>query len=480
MGLSKRKKETKALDVTSGVIWKQMLQLMWPIFLGFALQQTYGISNSIIVGRFAGKTALGGIQVTMPLMDLAVSLCMGFGAGCGVIVGQYFGEKDDKNLHISSCTAMALSMVGGLIASALGMLSVRPLLELMGTPQELMGEAMNFGILYFGAFAFNIILNMGAAVMRAIGNSKTPSLIIGFTCILNILLDLLFVGVFQLESLGCGIATAISMFTGAAITLASLHRAKGPWKFDYSELRIDKKIASQMLKVGVPLGAQAASFSVSNMLVQSAVNSFGTNAITGWGLTLRFHGLVWMVADALAITVTAFCAQNFGAQHFDRMRKCVKVTYVFIFGGIGALALFLFIFVPQLSPIFINDPEVTEITTHMVRFTIPFIMFYSVADATSGAIRATGESVKPMMITIFSTCILRIGWVEVMLPHYHYIETIMISYPVSWFAAALMFMIYYKRGRWLEVAIQNKEQQIAELEDKTQLIEEAQTACTGL
>ena len=448
----KRRSKGQSIDVTEGYIPKQLAQLMWPIFLSFLFQQMYGIFNSLIVGRFAGLDALGGIQVTMPLMDLAVSLSLGIGAGCGVIVGQYFGEHDDAKLRLASHTAMALSIIGGVFASIIGIICVRPLLIWMGTPQELMSQAMDFGIWYFGAFVFSIILNMGAAVFRAIGDSKTPSTVIAFTCVVNILLDLLFVGMFHMEALGCGIATAISIASGAAIMLIILHRADGPWKIEYRQLKINPKICSIMLKTGIPLGIQAGVYSISNMIAQTAINGFGTNAIASWGLALRIDGIVWMVADSLGIAVTAFCAQNFGAQNYDRMKKCLKVSLAFTFIGLGGLSFAMFGAAPAIAKLFIDDLEVTAQTARIVRFVIPFIMFYSVADCFSGLIRATGESVRPMILTIFGTCVLRIAWIEIMVPKFHIIQTILVSYPLSWIITAIMFALYYKYGSWIKAA----------------------------
>lgn len=466
MSLKKVRKKDNAIDVTQGVIHKQLAQLMWPIFLSFLFQNMYGIFNSLIVGRFAGKIALGGIQVTMPLMDLAVALSLGIGAGCGVIVGQYFGEHDDKHLSQSSHTAMAISIWGGLAASVIGMFCVRPLLVLMGTPEELMSQAMDFGLWYFGALVFSIILNMGAAVLRAIGDSKTPLYVISSTCVTNIVLDYVFVAKLGMEAKGCGIATAISIATGAVAILHVLHKAEGPWKIEYNKLHADKKICSIMLKTGIPLGIQAGVYSVSNMIAQAAVNSFGADAITSWGLALRIDGIIWMIADSLGIAVTAFCAQNFGARNYDRMKECLKVSLLFTVFGIGGMAALIYATVPSIAAWFIDDTLVTNETARMIRVIIPFILFYSVADSYSGVIRSAGESVGPMILTIFGTCILRIAWIFIMVPKFKVIDMVLYSYPMSWVVTAALMAIYYHKGSWLEHSEKRKEKNAEALKEE--------------
>ncbi len=455
-----------ALDVTSGSIIKQLGILMWPIFVTFLFQQMYGVSNLLIISYFAGKSALGAIQATRPLLDLAISLSLGIGAGCGVIVGQYYGEHNDERLSDSSHTAITLALIGGVIASVIAVACAKPLLALMATPADLMEESLQFAYVYLGGLVFSITLNMGGGIMRAVGNPKTPSYVIGITCIVNVVLDLILVGYFDMGALGCGIATTASMATGAVIMLVILHKAHGAWRIDFKKLRIDPTLLGIMLKTGVPIGIQGGVYGLSNMIAQSAINQFGTDAIAAWGISLQINNLIWIVADSLAIALTAFCAQNFGAQNYKRMREGLHVALKLSILGIGILSTIVYIFAFGISKLFIDDINVIDQSAHILHFMVPFVIVFSIMDCISGVIRASGETFKPMLLTIIGTCILRIGWIEIMMAIKPEFDSVLSSYPVSWSATALLFIIYYRRGTWLTRSIEKKKKHDLLLSEK--------------
>ncbi len=465
-----------ALDVTSGNIVKQLGILMWPIFITFLFQQMYGISNLLIVSYFAGKSALGAIQATRPLLDLAISLSLGIGAGCGVIVGQYYGEHNDERLSDSSHTAITLALIGGVIASIIAIACAKPLLNLMATPAELWEESLQFAYEYLGGLVFSITLNMGAGIMRAVGNPKTPSYVIGITCVVNVILDLIFVGYFDMGALGCGIATSASMGVGSVIMLWILHRAHGAWKIDFKKLRIDPKLLSIMLKTGVPIGIQGGVYGLSNMIAQSAINQFGTDAIAAWGISLQINNLIWIVADSLAIALTAFCAQNFGARNYKRMKEGLHVALKLSIIGIGILSAIVYFQAYNISLLFIDDMSVVQGSVHILHFIIPFVIVFTVMDCISGVIRASGETFKPMLLTIVGTCVLRIGWIEGMMIIKPEFDTVLTSYPVSWCATALLFILYYRRGTWLNRSIEKKKSNDLLLDKEESLSKEDQTA----
>ena len=446
----------EALDVTSGNIAKQLGILMWPIFITFLFQQMYGVSNLLIVSYFAGKSALGAIQATRPLLDLAISLSLGIGAGCGVIVGQYYGEHNDKRLSDSSHTAITLALIGGVFASAIAVACADPLLELMATPADLMEESRQFAYVYLGGLVFSITLNMGGGIMRAVGNPRTPSYVIGITCVVNVVLDLILVGYFGLGALGCGIATTASMGVGAVIMLIILHRAHGAWKIDFKKLRIDPTLLVIMLKTGIPIGIQGGVYCLSNMIAQSAINQFGTDSIAAWGISLQINNLIWIVADSLAIALTAFCAQNFGAQNYKRMKEGLHVALKLSFVGVGIISALVYILAFDIAQLFIDDIAVSQTSAHVLHYLVPFVVIFSAMDCIAGVIRAAGETVKPMVITIIGTCVLRISWIEIMIAIYPEFDTVLASYPVSWCATALLFVIYYRRGTWLTRSIEKK------------------------
>ena len=446
-----------SLDVTQGVIWQQLLLLCVPIFFSSFFQQTHALINTFILGQFGGKLALGGVQATASLFELAVGFSVGVGAGCAVISGQFFGSHDDERLSRAIHTAMALALVIGLGVSVAGVLLIPQILTAMGTPAELMGEAVPYARFYAAGMVFSLVLNMGSALLRSVGDTRTPALIIASGCVVNACLDILFVAVLGLEAMGCGMATCLTLFVNAALITARLLRAQGPWRLIPARLRIDGRICRSMLATGLPLGIQSSLYSISNIILQSTVNTFGTDAVTGWGLSSRLDAIVWMVTEALGVSMTTFAAQNFGARNYERMRRGYHTSLVITVVVVGSMSAFLVAFVGPLSRIFIDDPSVTAYTTTMLHFIAPFYAFYSVVDNTSGAIRGSGESLRPMLLTVLGTVVFRMVWLLAVVPLHHSIETMLMVYPVTWILTAALFVAYHHWGHWLRHAEEKAE-----------------------
>lgn len=278
-------KKSTAIDVTQGVIWQQLLSLCVPIFFSSFFQQAYTLIGTYIVGQFGGKLALGGIQATMVLTELCIGFCVGVGAGCAVITGQYFGQHDDERLSRSVHTAMTLALVGGIVFSILGIVFVEPMLVLMNTPHELLAEGVAYARCYFAAMVAALLLNMGTALLRAVGDTRGPAVIIASGCLVNVVLDIIFVAVLHMEALGCGIAVALTICSNATMIVLRMMRAPGAWRLSLSKLGIDRGICKSMISCGLPLGFQSAAYSISNVLIQVSVNSFGADVTTAWGLS---------------------------------------------------------------------------------------------------------------------------------------------------------------------------------------------------
>lgn len=441
-----------SLDVTEGTIWKQLLLLCVPIFFSSFFQQAHALINTFILGQFGGKLALGGVQATASLFELAVGFSVGLGAGCAVISGQFFGSHDDERLSRSIHTAMTIALVLGLAVSVAGVIFVPHILTIMGTPVDLMGEAVPYSRFYAAAMVCSLVLNMGSALLRSVGDTRTPALIIASGCLINACLDILFVAVLGLEAMGCGMATAITLTINAATMTIRLMRAKGAWRLDIRRLGVDGRICRSMLATGLPLGIQSSLYSISNIILQSTVNTFGTDAVTGWGLSGRLDAFIWMVTEALGVSMTTFSAQNFGARNYERMRRGYHTSLIITVCIIGGMSALLVAFVGPLSRIFINDAAVTGYTTLMLHFIAPFYLFYSIVDNTSGAIRGSGESLRPMLLTVLGTVVFRVIWLLAVVPLHHTIETMLMVYPVTWILTAILFVTYHHWGHWLNHA----------------------------
>ena len=424
-----------SLDVTQGVIWRQLVALFLPVLAGTVFQEVYTLANAYVIGRYASLTALGAIQATATLTDLTISISMGVGIGCSVIVSQYFGARDDRRLQDAVHTAVALSLALGICCSVIGLLGAGPLLALMGTPADLMPESLEFMYAYFGAVTLPIMFNMLTALQRAVGDTRTPAIITAFGCLVNVALDFLLIGFLKMGVRGAALATAGSYLVGSMLAASSLMRADGAWRLHPSRIRIAGPIARDMLACALPLAAQNAVFPLSNMVVQSTVNSFGSDVVIAWGLQARIG---WM-------------------------RRGLHVSLVLATLVMGASEALVCLFSQELSALFAQEPTIVGLTSLLVRLTVPFYVIFSFMDIIAGVIRGAGESLRPMLIIILGTCVLRIAWMLGIVPRFHSIVTVVVSYPVTWLVTTLLFVVYYRHGRWLTRALRTARRRRADV-----------------
>lgn len=439
-----------SLDVTKGTIWKQLLRLFFPVFLSSFFQQAYSLINTWVIGHYATTNALGGIQATQSLVDLVVGFSIGVGTGCAIICGQQFGAGQNERLRTSVCTAMSIAVVGGLGFSALSLAFLEPALRLMGTPAELMEQSLAFSRFYMGALVFSIVFNMGSAIQRAVGDTKTPAMIVAATCVVNVLCDFVFIAGMRMEAAGAGLSTAISLLFGAAVTTIKLMHVDGPWRLDFKGQLINPHTAKVMIVTGLPLGLQSSAYSISNIIVQSTVNSFNsTSIVTAWGLSGRIDGVVWMITDSLGVSTTTFAAQNFGASDEKRVRAGLRTSFMLTLLVVGGSGLLVTVFAPQLAAFFVSDAEIEANAVHMIYYIAPFYVLFSIMDNISGTIRGCGESMTPMLITMAGTCLLRIVWLLAVVPQVRTLDSVLIVYPITYVVTTIAFVIYYRSGRWL-------------------------------
>lgn len=455
------RQQGRALDVTSGTIWKQLLRLSVPVLLSSLCQQTYALANTWVVGRFAGKDALAAIQATVTLSDLVVGFSMGVGVGCGVVVSQYFGAHQEDRLSRAVHTAVGIALVGGACFSVAGFLLVGQLLRLMGTPAEIFDESLAYARTYALALVFSITFNMGSALQRAVGDTRTPSVVVACTSLVNVGFDLLFVAGLGMGAVGCGYATLCTLALGSAVTLGCLMRAPGPWRLRPSRIRIDPHMARLMVATGLPLGVQNSVYAVSNIIAQAAINSFGTDYVAAWGLSSRLDALIWMVTEALGSSVTTFAAQNFGARDFGRMRRGLRDSLAITAVAVGGLSALLVAFGLPLARLFVDDPAVDALCSKVLWFIGPFYVCYSLMDNVGGTIRGAGESLRPMLLTILGTCVFRVVWLLVVVPRHHAFEMVLVSYPVTWVTTGILFVAYYRHGHWLQHAADHEREHLA-------------------
>lgn len=431
-------------QITEGVIWKQLLIFFFPIVIGTFFQQVYNTADSIVVGRFVGKEALAAVGGSVnQIVNLVVEVFVGLTSGASVIVAQFYGAKDKKNLNKTLHTSYAFGIVTGFIVGVIGLLVTNTVLELMKTPQELMADSRLYLHIYFCGMIFNIIYNMGASILRAVGDSRRPLYVLMVTCGLNIVLDILLVVIFRLGVMGVAIATVSCQGISSFLVTAMLMKEHPLFQLKLREIRFYRVSLNAVLRIGIPAALEATMYTIANLIIQVFVNELGTDTVAAWGTFAKIDAVYWMVVNAFGISITTFVGQNYGAGKVKRMRKSVGVCLAMAYAGAFLVSATLYALAGPLYRLFTTDSNVVKIGVDMMHFLLPSYFMYVVIGILSGALRGAGRVLVPMILTCGGVCLIRIIWMFGVFPLHSNIETIMLSYPVSWGITAVLFIIYY-------------------------------------
>ena len=437
-------------DITQGVIWKQLLAFFFPLWFGTFFQQLYNTVDTVVVGRFVGKTALAAVGSTGVIVNLTVGIFTGLAAGAVVVIAQRYGARMGDEVHKSVHTAMLLSILMGAFFMIVGFLLTPWVLRAMNTTEDALPGAILYLRVYFLGMIPNLVYNMGTAVLRAVGDSRRPLYFLMAASLCNIVLDLLLVVVFHLGVLGVAIATVASQLLSAVLVVLALTRAEGAsFQLFPRSLTIHPQPLQAILRVGVPTALQSVMYSSSNLFIQAAINSFGTDAVAAWTAYGKMDVIFWMTITAMSQSVTTFAGQNYGAGKYDRLKKGVRVSIGMSAVITLALSAIMVLFARPILTIFTPDHDVLEIGVSMVRFLAPSYITYILIELLSGAIRGAGKSLVTTLITIFGVCGLRLLWLFTMVPVYHTINMVAASYPITWSVTSIALLLYYRFGKWL-------------------------------
>ena len=433
-------------QITEGVIWKQLLFFFFPIVIGTFFQQIYNTADSIVVGRFVGKEALAAVGGSVnQIVNLVVEVFVGLTSGASVIVAQFYGAKDKKNLNKTLHTSYAFGIVIGFVVAVVGLLVTNTVLELMKTPQELMADSRLYLHIYFCGMIFNIIYNMGASILRAVGDSRRPLYVLMVTCGLNIVLDILLVVIFRLGVMGVAIATVSCQGISSILVTAMLMKEHPLFQLKLREIRFYRVSLNSVLRIGIPAALEATMYTIANLIIQVFVNELGTDTVAAWGTFAKIDAVYWMVVNAFGISITTFVGQNYGAGKVKRMRKSVGICLGMSYAGAILVSGALYALAGPLYRLFTTDENVVRIGVDMMHFLLPSYFMYVVIGILSGALRGAGRVLVPMLLTCGGVCLIRIVWMFGVFPGHPGINTIMLSYPVSWGITAVLFIIYYFR-----------------------------------
>ena len=433
-------------QITEGVIWKQLLIFFFPIMIGTFFQQIYNTADSIVVGRFVGKEALAAVGGSVnQIVNLVVEVFVGLTSGASVIAAQFYGAKDRKNLNKTLHTSYAFGITIGCIVGVLGFFLTDTVLTLMKTPQELMADSRIYLHIYFCGMVFNIIYNMGASILRAVGDSKRPLYVLMVTCGLNIVLDIILVVVCRLGVMGVALATVSCQGISSALVTVLLMKENPLFQLKLREIRFYGASLKSVLRIGIPAALEATMYTIANLIIQVFVNELGTDTVAAWGTFAKIDVVYWMVVNAFAISITTFVGQNYGAGKVKRMRKSVGICLGMAYAGAFLVSGVLYALAAPLYRLFTTDAKVVQIGVDMMHFLLPSYFLYVAIGILSGALRGAGRVLVPMLLTCGGVCFFRIVWMFGVFPGYPGINTIMLSYPVSWGITAVLFIIYYIR-----------------------------------
>lgn len=441
----KKAEQSLANQITEGVIWKQILLFFFPILLGSLFQQLYNTADAIIVGRCAGKEALSAVGgSTASVIGIFVGFFMGISSGATVVAAHFYGGKQEEKVSKTVHTSLLISLCAGVLFGAFGIAFAPGMLRLLQTPEDIFDASLQYLRIYFAAAPANLFYIMGAGILRAVGDSKRPLYFLIVSCAANIPLDFLFVAELGMGAEGAAIATALSQIMSAVMVFIVLYREKECYRLMPRELfHCSGRILKRVLWIGIPAGLQSVTYGLSNGVVQTKVNSFGTDNIAAWSAYVKLDGLYWMTVSAMGIAVTTFVGQNIGAGKIERAKKSMWECMGMTMAMAGALSLFFYIFAEFFFGIFVEDAAVISLGVSQLHFLTRFYLIYVVVEILSGTLRGLECVVAPTIISILLVCVLRVAWVEIATPIRNTMETVMMSYPVTWAAAAIAFILYY-------------------------------------
>lgn len=446
-----RREAHETNSITEGVIWKQLLIFFFPILLGSFFQQLYNTADAMIVGKYVGKEALAAVGgATGVLINLLVGFFTGLSSGATVLISQFYGARKDKDVGDTVHTAAALSLIGGVLITTLGLIFAPRVLRMMGTPEDIMDYALTYINIYFGGVVFSLIYNIGSGILRAIGDSRRPLFFLIAACMTNIVLDVILVMGFDMGVAGAALATVFSQCVSAVLVVITLCRSPFSYQLHLKRIRLNPQRLAGILRIGLPAGIQSVMYSLSNIIIQSSVNGFGTDTVAAWTAYGKMDGLFWMTVSAFGVSVTTFAGQNFGAGRFDRMKRSVWVCLALCVVTTAMLGGVLLAFGPMLFHAFADDQKVISIGMEILWLLAPTWGTYLCVEIVSGALRGAGDALLPTLFTLFGVCLLRVVWLWGVAPQFNSLKIVLLCYPITWTLTSVLFVVYYLRGGWLK------------------------------
>lgn len=436
-------KKSYEMDLCRGPLLRQILQFAFPLVCSGVLQLLFNAADVVIVGRFAGSTALAAVGSTTSLIALLVNFFIGISVGVNVLVARFYGGNDWQDARETVQTALVTAVAGGLLLTCLGLGVSGPMLTLMGTPGDVLDQAVLYMRLYFLGMPATLLFNFGAAALRAVGDTRRPLYFLTLSGLVNVGFNLFFVISLHMGVAGVATATVIAQYLSGGLILLCLSRTEGVCRVDLRRLTFSKEKLKRMLQTGLPAGIQSSIFSIANVLIQSSVNSFGATVMAGNAAASNLEGFVYIAMNALYQTCLSFTSQNLGAQKFRRIdqvlvRCALIVAVIGLILGNGARLLG-----GPLLGIYSSDPEVISFGILRLSVVASFYFLCGLMEVVSGSVRGLGYSLLPTLVSLAGACLLRIIWVFTVFQHFHTLFSLYLSWPVSWALTVTVHLICY-------------------------------------
>ncbi len=439
------------LALVHGNIYKSILKFAFPIFVGQLFQQMYNLADAVVVGNFVGETALAAVTSTGALIFLLVGFFFGTFTGVSVIISRFIGAQNKEMVQKAVHTAVAFGIIAGLLLSTIGVLFCSQILTLMGTPTEIFAEAELYLRTYFSGVLALVLYNVACGIFQAVGDSKRPLYYLMISSVVNVLLDLLFVGVLGWGVRGAALATVSAQGLSAILAFARLMRIQAVYQIQLKRIAVDVPLLQEMLRIGIPSGVQNSMVAFANLVVQVSINSFGAQVVAGHGAYSKIEGFAFIPITAFSQAVTIFVSQNIGAQKLDRVKKGANFGICFACLLSESFGILFALFAPQVISLF------GEVSADTLAFAVQragiaawFYCLLAYSHVVASVMRGAGRAVVPMVVMLAFWCVVRVSYICVVTAVFHDIALVCWAYPFTWVLSTVAFCFYYHKSNWLK------------------------------
>ncbi len=437
-----------AMRMTEGSIPRQMLRFAAPLFLGNLFQQLYNTADALIVGNMLGNDALAAVSATGTLVFLVISLFVGIAAGSGVLISRYFGAQDHDNLEKAIHTNLAFCLAAGVLMTVFGVLLTPWMLRAMGTPEDVMDLSAAYIRTFFAGSLGLVLYNGLRGVMQALGDGKNPLRYLIFCSVLNVVLDVAFIGLFHTGVGGAALATIISQFLSGLLCLRKLLKTDAEYRIDPKRIRFHWPTLKLILRYGLPAGIQNSVIAIANVVVQANINEFGTMAVAGCGAYAKVEGFAFLPITSFTISLTTFVGQNLGAKQYDRARKGARFGLCCAILSAELIGALLCLTAPAVIGAFTRESEAIAFGVGKARICAVFFCLLAASHGLAAVLRGAGKAVIPMISMLSFWCVIRVSFLHLMVPLYHSIDTVNWVYPLTWALSTVFLGLYYWRADW--------------------------------